>query len=180
MQRLGFIHDMMDVKVLILYVAARSQYPKTTQEIYELCYQDDCLSYFDVCTAIPEMVKSGHLREVEEGKFEITDKGRQDGELTADSIAFTVKQRAENAVARFNRQIRRSSFVKTQIIPRESGDYSVVMSLDDEMGNLMTLQLMAPDQRQALRLSKFFEKKAEPVYNLVMMELLEEEDSDED
>ncbi|MDD6199663.1 MAG: DUF4364 family protein [Firmicutes bacterium] len=180
MQRLGFIHDMMDVKVLILYVAARSQYPMTTQEIYELCYQDDCLSYFDVCTAIPEMVKSGHLREVEEGKFEITDKGRQDGELTADSIAFTVKQRAENAVARFNRQIRRSSFVKTQIIPRESGDYSVVMSLDDEMGNLMTLQLMAPDQRQALRLSKFFEKKAEPVYNLVMMELLEEEDSDED
>ena len=180
MQRLGFIHDMMDVKVLILYVAARSQYPMTTQEIYELCYQDDCLSYFDVCTAIPEMVKSGHLREVEEGKFEITDKGRQDGELTADSIAFTVKQRAENAVARFNRQIRRSSFVKTQIIPRESGDYSVVMSLDDEMGNLMTLQLMAPDQRQALRLSKFFEKKAEPVYNLVMMELLEEEESDED
>ena len=180
MQSLGFIHDMMDVKVLILYVAARSQYPMTTQEIYELCYQDDCLSYFDVCTAIPEMVKSGHLREVEEGKFEITDKGRQDGELTADSIAFTVKQRAENAVARFNRQIRRSSFVKTQIIPRESGDYSVVMSLDDEMGNLMTLQLMAPDQRQALRLSKFFEKKAEPVYNLVMMELLEEEDSDED
>lgn len=171
---------MMDVKVLILYVAARSQYPMTAQEIYELCYQDDCLSYFDVCTAIPEMVKSGHLRQTEEGKYEITDKGRQDGELTADSIAFTVKQRAENAVARFNRQIRRSSFVKTQIIPREGGDYSVVMSLDDEMGNLMTLQLMAPDQRQALRLSRFFEKKAEPVYNLVMMELLEEEDSDED
>ena len=76
MQRLGFIHDMLDVKVLILFVAARSSYPMTTQEIYELCYQDDCLSYFDVCTAIPEMVRSGHLKEVEEGKFQITDKGR--------------------------------------------------------------------------------------------------------
>ena len=41
MQRLGFIHDMMDVKVLILFVASRSNYPMTTQEIYELCYQDD-------------------------------------------------------------------------------------------------------------------------------------------
>ena len=177
MQRLGFIHDMMDVKVLILFVTARSSYPMTVQEIYELCYQDECLSYFDVCTAIPEMVKSGHLKQVDEEKYAITDKGKADGRLTEDSIAVTVKQRAENAVAKYNRQIRRSSFVKTQIIPRDSGDYSVIMSLDDEMGNLMTLELMAPDQRQAVRLGRLFEKKAEMVYNLTMAELLDEEDA---
>ena len=176
MQRLGFIHDMMDVKVLILFVMARCGYPVTCQEIYELCYQDDCLSYFDVCTAIPEMVKSGHLKALEEEKYEITPKGKADGSLTEDSIAFTVKQRAENAVARFNRQMRRSSFVKTQVSPREGGDFSVIMALDDEMGNLMTLELVAPDQRQAVRLSRLFEKKAETVYNLTMAELLDDED----
>jgi len=79
-------------------------------------------------------------------------------------------------VDRFNRQIRRSSFVKTQIIPREGGDYSVIMSLDDEIGNLMTLELVAPDQRQAVRLGKLFERKAENVYNLTMAELLDDED----
>ena len=176
MQRLGFIHDMLDVKVLILFVMARVNYPVTSSEVYELCYQDDCLSYFDVCTAIPEMVKSGHLEEAEEQKYIITKKGRADGSLTEDSIAFTVKQRAENAVAKYNRQIRRSSFVKTQVLPRESGDYSIIMSLDDEMGNLMTLELVAPDQRQAVRLGKLFEKKAEMVYNLTMAELLDDED----
>lgn len=180
MQRLGFIHDMLDVKVLILFVMARVSYPVNIQQIYELSYQDDCLSYFDVCTAVPEMVKSGHLRELENESFEITEKGRADGSLTEDSIAFTVKQRAENAVSRFNRQIRRSSYVKTQIIPRESGDFSVVMALDDEMGNLMTLELLAPNQRQAVRLGKLFEKKAEAVYNLTMAELLDEEDEIED
>ena len=179
MQRLGFIHDMMDVKVLILYVAARSNYPMTSQEIYEVCYQDDCLSYFDVCTAIPEMVTSGHLQEVEEGRYAITEKGRHDGELTADSIAFTVKQRAENAVNRYNRQIKRSSFVKTQLIPRENGDVSVVMMLDDEMSNLMTLELVAPDNRQAVRLSRLFEKRAEIIYNMVMSELLDEYEDEE-
>ena len=177
MKRLGFIHDMMDVKVLILYVMARSSYPLTCQEVYELCYQDECLSYFDVCTAIPEMVASGHIKQLEGERYEITEKGRQDGSLTEDSIAFTVKQRAENAVARFNRQLRRSSFVKTQVIPRESGDYSVIMALDDEMGNLMTLELLAPDQRQAVRLGKLFEKKAEDIYNLTMTELLDGEDA---
>ena len=176
MQRLGFIHDMLDVKVLILFVMARVNYPVNTQQIYELCYQDDSLSYFDVCTAIPEMVKSGHLKELEAECYEITEKGRADGSLTEDSIAFTVKQRADNAVARFNRQIRRSSFVKTQIIPRDSGDFSVIMALDDEMGNLMTLELVAPNQRQAVRLGKLFERKAEAVYNLTMAELLDDED----
>ena len=177
MQRLGFIHDMMDVKVLILFVTARASYPMSLQEIYELCYQDECLSYFDVCTAIPEMVASGHLKQLEEDKYEITDKGREAESLTGDSIAYSVKRRAENAVARFNRQLRRSSFVKTQILPRDNGEYSVVMALDDEMGNLMTLELAAPNTRQAVRLGKLFEKKAEQIYNLTMMELLENEDS---
>lgn len=180
MQRLGFIHDMMDIKILILFVAARTQYPMTMQELYELCYQDDCVSYFDICTAVPEMVASGHLKQLPEEKYEITDKGREDGCVTEDSIAFTVRRRAENAVARFNRQIRRSSFVKTQILPRSSGDYSVIMALDDEMGNLMTLELLAPDQRQAAQLEKLFEQKAEDLYSLTMAELLDDSDENID
>lgn len=176
MQRLGFIHDMMDVKVLILYIAARSNYPMTSQEIYELCYQDDCLSYFDVCTALPQLVESGHIRVLEDERYEITEKGIADGKLTEDSIVYTVRQKAENAVSRFNRQLRRSSFVKTQIIPREGEEMSVVMSLDDEKGNLMTLELLAPNRRQAIRLSKLFEKKAELLYTMTMSELLDNEE----
>jgi hypothetical protein len=179
-KRLGFIHDMMDVKVLILFVAARSSYPMTCSEIYELCYQDECLSYFDVCTAVPEMVASGHLKELPEERYEITEKGRHDGALTEDSIAFTVKQRAENAVATFNRQLRRSSFVKTRLVPGKDGAHSVILSLEDDTGNLMTLELTAPDQRQAARLGKLFEKKAEEVYGVVMMTLLDDEETLED
>ena len=176
MQRLGFIHDMLDVKVLILFVMARVQFPVSIQQIYELCYQDDCLSYFDVCTAVPEMVKSGHLTQLEDETFQITEKGKADGALTADSVAFTVRSRAENAVDRFNRQTRRSSFVKTEIQENSGGDFTVKMRLDDEMGTLMTLALTAPSQRQALRLEKLMEKKAEAVYNLTMAELLDDEE----
>lgn len=174
MERLGFIRDMMDVKVLILFVMARVNYPVNVQELYELCYQDECLSYFDVCTAVPQMVESGHLRAVEPEKYEITEKGRQDGAVTEDSIAYTVKVKAESAVARFNRNVHRHSFIKTQIIPRDTGDHSVLLSLDDEKGNLMTLELAAPDQRQARYLEEAFRQKAEVLYNMVMTELLDE------
>ena len=36
MQRLGFIHDMLDVKVLILFVMSKVSYPVNVQQIYEL------------------------------------------------------------------------------------------------------------------------------------------------
>ena len=176
MQRLGFIQDMMDVKVLILFVMSRVGYPVNVQQIYELCFQDDCLSYFDICTALPEMVESNHLKNVENDCYEITEKGRETAKLVEDSIAFSVRQKAENAVDRFNRKARRSSFVRTEINQRENGDFSVVVSLDDEMGNLMKLELVAPNQRQANRLSRLMEKKAEAVYNLTMAELLDDED----
>ena len=176
----GFIYTMQDVKTLVLFVLARLESPVPMTTLYELCFQDDCLSYFDVCTAIPEMVASNHLRQTEQECYEITDKGKETAELVEDSIAFTVRQRAENAVDRFNRQVRRSTFVKTKITQRADGEFSVVMTLDDETGNLMTLELAAPNQRQAVRLSRLMEKKAEMVYNLTMTELLDdEEEADE-
>ena len=70
-----------------------------------------------------------------------------------------------------------ASFVKTEVQSRESGDFGVVMSLNDDGGNLMKLELAAPDQRQATRLARLFEGKAEAVYNLIMTELLEDEEN---
>ncbi len=139
------------------------------------------MTYCEVKGGIPLAADLSHRNQRGAGiRGSFYEKGRQDGALTEDSIAFTVKQRAENAVNRFNRQLRRSSFVKSQIVPRDDGEFSVIMALDDEMGNLMTLELAAPNQRQAVRLSKLFEKKAESIYTLTMTELLEGEDGLED
>ena len=60
----GFIRDMLDVKLLILFVASKAAYPMSLQKIYELCFQDDRLSYFDLSVAVPQMVDSGHLAEI--------------------------------------------------------------------------------------------------------------------
>ena len=173
MEQHGFIHSMMDVKVLILFVMARVLYPVDVQKIYELSYQDDCLSYFDVREAVPQMVQSGHLEEHPDGTFTITEKGREDGSLVEDSLAYPVAQRAMQAVERFNREVKRDSLIRTEILPRSGGDFSVIMGLDDELGCLMTLELMAPTQQQARRLAQTFHDHAEAVYQTVMTELLD-------
>jgi len=174
----GFIQDMLDVKVLVLYIMARVMYPVDLQKIYELSYQDDRLSYFDLAQAVPQMVETGHLEQIEGERFVITEKGRETCEVTEDAIAYPVMKRAEAAVDRFNRAVRRSSYVKTNIEQRESGDFSVLMTLNDEVSDLLRLELMAPTQKQAYRLANAFTEHAEIIYRNIMDRLLSEPKED--
>ena len=167
MERHGFIHDMLDVKVLILYVLSRVLYPVDAQKIYELCLQDECLSYFDVLQALPQMVSSGHLEQTGE-QYVITEKGRETAAITEDSIAYPVLQRAGKAVERFNREVRRDNFIRTEMISQPNGDYLVAMHLDDELGTLMTLELTAPTSSQARKLTQAFHERSDELYRLVL------------
>lgn len=173
MERHGFVRDMLDVKVLILFVTARVQRPVTVQKIYELCYQDERLSYFDVCEAVPQLVETGHLRQMEGEVFEITDEGREVCSVMEETVAYPVAQRAKAAVEQFNRDSRRDRLICTNVVERAAGEVVVTMELNDESGKLMTLELMAPTLRQGRQMEKAFRAKAEKVYQAVMDQFLE-------
>lgn len=172
MERFGFIHDMLDVKLLVLYIMSQVLYPVDLQKLYELAFQDDGLSYFDLAQAVPQMVESGHLEETEGSRYVITEKGREACAATQDAIAYPVAQRAQAAVERYNRAVRRSSFVKTSVTPRESGDYTVHLTLNDEVSDLLNMELMAPTQKQAYRIADAFREHAEAIYRVIMEQLL--------
>ena len=174
MERHGFIQDILDVKILILYVMSLVEEPVSAQTIYELCYQDERLSYFDVQEAIPQMVESGHLEKLADETYSITDKGRETEDITHDSIAFPVKHRARTAVERLNRTTKREQFIRTEIREKENGEYAVRMGLDDLQGSLMELELTMPSLHQARKIKAAFHKNAEAVYQSVMIGLLEE------
>ena len=145
MEQHGFIQDMLDVKVLILFVMAKLSYPVSLQKIYELCYQDDKLSYFDVSVAVPQMVQSGHLEQLPDETYRITDKGREHEEITCDAIAYPVMQRAWTAVQRFNNQMQRTGLIETNVRKEESGDFIAELCLRDDAGILMRLELSLKD-----------------------------------
>ena len=168
MERHGFIHNMMDVKVLILYVTNRVHFPVDAQKIYELCYQDDRLTYFDVREAIPQMVESGHLLADDKELYVITEKGREASEVVEDSLAYPVAQRALAAVEEFNIQFIRETLIHADVIKRDTGDYTVALSLDDELGVLMKMELYAPTKLEAKKLTKSFRDHAELIYQQVM------------
>ena len=172
MRQLGFIRNMLDVKVLILYVMTRVQTPITVQQLFELCYQDDTVSYFDVCEAVPQMVESGHLSEATTDRFVITEAGRKISDVMATTIAFPVAQRVKTAVDRFNKNQRRSARIRTDMQTKDNGEAIVTMEFSDTNGVLMHLELTAPSVPQGHRIEKTFRDRAENIYQSIIAEFL--------
>lgn len=206
MERRGFIRDMRDVKVLVLYVCAKVNIPVTAQEIYEIGYQDEKLSYFDLHEAVAFLERTGHLDMVEEvkdpdtgkkfwakvekdadspeertkaeaktdEKYVITEKGRENGGIMENLLPYTLRRDVAEAADEFNRESRRKEFVKTEMYEKEEGVYVARLILDDIQGRLMTLELTAPNQPQAAALCRYFQKNAESVYNLLLVDIFGE------
>ena len=75
MARHGFIHDKLDIKLLILYFMSRVAAPVDFATVTGLTLCDDGIDYFLFAEALSELVGTGHLT-LEKELYAITDKGR--------------------------------------------------------------------------------------------------------
>ena len=176
MGRVGFIQDKLEIKFLILYITARVIEPIPFEVVLDLTLCDDAIDYFDFSECLNDLVKTGHLTLSEEGLYAITEKGRENVEITGDSVAFTVRERAKAAVETFNRESTRSGHVRTEILERD-GVFAALLELHDGAGKLMSMELTAPSRKQARKLAAAFHRSAEQIYSAVLEDLLSDEEA---
>lgn len=149
MEPRGYLHNKLDVKVLILFILARIDTPLTGQEIYEVAYQDESLNYFTFAESLPELVASGHLQADKRERYSITDKGRQQGSFVEDSLAVPVVQKVSAAITEKLTQLRRDSYITTTVAQDENGYWISTLHYQDDGMPMMTLSLMAPSETLA-------------------------------
>lgn len=172
----GFIQDKLDIKFLILYIAARIIEPIPFSTMLELAMCDEGVDYFDFTECMRDMVDSEHLTLSEDGLYGITEKGIRNSEYCEDSLPYSVRLRCNANLEVWNRKLRRKRQVRSTVEPRSNGTFTVSMVLDDDMGNVMDLKLMAPREDMAKVLSERFHKSPERIYNAFMKVLLSDEE----
>lgn len=146
MPPVGFLHDKMDVKILILFILNRIETPLRQEDIYEVAYQDDSLNYFVFVESIQELTQSGHMEQGQDGRYTITEKGRKQGTVVEDSLAIPVVQKVSVAIQKKIDQLHRESLLTTAVEQDENGKWIVTLRYRDGDMPLMSLSLMAPDQ----------------------------------
>ncbi len=175
MSGLGFIHDKLEIKFLILYIAARVIEPVPFDTVLDLTMCDDGVDYFDFSECLSDLVKTEHLSLNEGGLYAITDKGRRNSEICESSLPYSVRLRCDKNIEDCNRKLRRKSQVKASYSRRSNGTYSVSLSLDDDVGSVLNLQLMVIREDMAAMLVERFRQSPEKIYNEIMTALIKED-----
>ena len=103
----GFIHDKLEIKFLILYIAARVIEPIPFDTVLDLTMCDDGVDYFDFSECLNDLVKTEHLTLSEDGLYSITDKGLRNSQICESSLPYSVRLRCDKNLVACNRRLRR-------------------------------------------------------------------------
>ena len=178
MPRIGYIQSDLDLKLLVLYIMTRIAAPITFLQLLELCLCDSGVDYFSLTQAVNHLVETEHLT-LDGEHYSITDKGRHNSRICESSLPYSVRRRCDSNLAVINAQLRLDAQVQGSLIPHSDGTCTVSLSLDDDAGSLLKLELMIPSQPHAQYLVDQFKAHPEQVYNGVINALLADFDDKE-
>ena len=172
----GFIRDKLEIKFLILYIAARVIEPIPFDTVLDLTMCDDGIDYFDFSECLADLVRTEHLTLSEDGFYAITEKGQRNSEICESSLPYSVRIRTDKNVALCNQKLRRKSQVKASSQRRPNGTYTVHLSLSDDMGSVLDMDLMVVNEDMAHSLEQRFRKNPEKLYSSLLTVLFADEE----
>jgi len=164
MTRIGYIQSDLDLKLLVLYIMDRAAAPITFNQLLELALCDAGVDYFSLTQAVSHLVETEHLTLVEE-RYAITEKGRRNCQICAETLPFSVRRRCDENLLAVNEQLRRDAQIRGELLPREDSTFTVRLALDDDAGNLFTLELLTPSEEQGKALIDRFKTGPELMYS---------------
>ena len=179
MARMGFIHDKLDIKLLVLYLLDRTAAPISFATLTDLSMCDPGVDYFEFAEAVNELIQSGHVS-LAEGMYAITEKGHRNSADCESSLSPVVRRRCDKQLIPLNAQLRRSEQVRAVCEEQENGEVILRLSLDDDAGNLLSLSLTTASPAQCKQMAQYFQSHPEEVYHNILSSLLRPETQDEE
>ena len=169
----GFIHEKLDIKLLILFILSRLPAPVDRGTLDELCQQcDEGVGYFDYSDCLGELIASGHVVGEDE-EYSITEKGRRNSREVESSLPYSVRSRALKLIAPVEERLARAALIRAE--SEKSGDgCRVRLAVSDGKRETFSMSLLCEDERQAKLMKKTFRRRADEICRQIV-EILSKE-----
>lgn len=169
----GFIHNKLDIKLLVLYIMTRVAAPIDFSTLTDLSMCDSGVDYFQYAEAVSELLSSGHL--TQNGEFySATDKGYRNCAAGESSLSPVIRRKCDQRLMPLNQALKRKAQVRAQVVPTPDG-FNVCLSMDDDQSSLFSLTLLSSGEEEGRRIADHFLKHPDRVYNGILGVLLTED-----
>jgi len=165
-ERLGFIHEKLDIKILILFILRRLPGSVSRETLTELMQCDGGISYFDFSDCLFELIDTGMVIEDEDG-FTVSERGAEAGETVESSLPFSVRKKAEKLLQPEAERLRRLAMLTAEHEMTDSGCF-VTLAMSDGEGEIFRTRLLCSGEEQAKRMERYYKHNAENIYHSVI------------
>ncbi len=165
-ERLGFIHEKLDIKILILFILRRLPGSVSRETLQDLVQCDGGIGYFDFSDCLSEMTDNGLVLENEDG-YRISDKGAFNCEQVESSLPYSVRKKAEKLLAPEAERLRRLAMLTAKHEVGENG-CTVTLAMADGKGEVIHMDFICSGEEQAKRIEKNFKSNAEEIYGKII------------
>ena len=165
---MGFIHDSMDVKVLVLYIMDRVAAPINFDTLTELVMGCEEVDYFLFAQEVDDLVNTEHLLLTDDGLYSATEKGRVNGKAMEDSLSTVIRGKASRAVGALNATLRREAQVTAKLVDDPDGRCHVELGLADDAGSIFSLSLIAPTKEEGQKIVRRYHDTPEDIFNAIL------------
>ncbi len=167
MDRFGFIHDKLDIKILILFILRRLPKPVSFDALSELVMVDDGFDYFEYSQCLSELVASDHV-EHSDNFYKITRIGDESADAVENSIPYSVRLKAEQNARPLIEKMKRDALIAVSHEKAKNGGVNVRLSLSDGIGEVISLSALVSDDAQAQQIEQNFRTNAEDIYHKII------------
>ncbi len=177
MQKFGFIHEKLDIKILILFILRRLPGVIDHDTLWDLVQCDEGVVYFYFAECLADLVDTAHIDEVD-GGYRITEKGARNAETVESSLPYSVRMKAERMLAPLADKLRRDAMIVTEHFMTDSG-LTVHLAMSDGAGEIVDMRLLIASEHQAKIIETNFRRDAEKIYQKIIDMVSEEKEMEE-
>lgn len=167
----GMLTNITDVKIIICYLLKTIGEPMDKEKIIEMVFANDIATYFDVRSAVIELIESGNITEDKEGCLSVTQTGINTADELESALPLTTRSKIIREGIKINNLAKRAKGNRANVEVTPEGIFVKCELLDGE-NDVMTFKMLVADEMQAQLIKEQFMENPAAVYQKFINSLL--------
>lgn len=167
----GMLTNITDVKIIICYLLKTIGEPMDKEKIIEMVFANDIATYFDVRSAVIELIESGNITEDKEGYLSVTQTGINTADELESALPLTTRSKIIREGVKINNLAKRAKGNRANVEVTPEGIFVKCELLDGE-NDVMTFKMLVADEMQAQLIKEQFMENPAAVYQKFINSLL--------